>query len=92
LSSITITKYFIVDTCCKYLLFKYTLNSLFPFHFLLDIIINLDLYSLDLILLFLDRPVILLISMFEMFSTALMVSFLMANIKSSANDTAFKIS
>jgi len=87
LSSITNPKHFNVDTCCKSLLLKYTLISLFSFPFLLDIIITLYLSSLKLILLFLDQGAILLISMFEMFSAALMVSFLMANIKSSANAT-----
>jgi len=90
LSSITIPKYFIVDTYCKGLLFKYTLISLFSFLFLLDIIINMDLSSLKFILLFLDQAAILLISMFEMFSAALMVSFLMTNIKSSTNATALE--
>ena len=90
LLSITIPKYFIVDTCCKGLLFKYMLISLFSFLFLLDIIITLDLSSLKLILLFLDQPVILLTLMFEIFSAALIVSFLTANIKSSANATALE--
>jgi len=61
---------------------------LFSFLFLLDIIITLDLSSLTLILLFLDQAVILLISMFEISSAALIVSSLTANIKSSANATA----
>jgi len=60
---------------------------LFSFIFLLDII-NLGLSSLKVILLFLDEAVILLISMFEIFSVALIVSFLIANIESSANATA----
>ena len=81
LSSITDPKHIIVETCCKGLLFKYTLISLFSFLFLLDIIINVDLSSLKLISLLLDQAAILLISIFEMFSGALMVSFLMANIK-----------
>ena len=50
--------------------------------------IHLDLSSLNLILLFLDQAAILLISMFEMFCAAPMVSFLMANIKSLANVTS----
>jgi len=75
LLSITIHKYFIVDTCCKGLLFKYMLISLFSFLFLLDIIITLDLSSLRVILLFLYQAVILLISMFEIFSAALIVRF-----------------
>jgi len=72
-------KYFIVETCCKGLLFKYMLISLFSFHFLLDIIITFDLSSLKLILLFIDHAIILLISMFEIFSAALTVLFLIAN-------------
>jgi uncharacterized Tic20 family protein len=87
LSSITNPKHFIVDTCCKSILFKYTMISLFCFLFILDIIINVDLSSLKLISLFLDQAAILLISMFEMFSGALMVCFLMANIKSSEYPT-----
>ena len=51
------------------------LTSLFSFLFLLDIIVNLELLSLQLILLFLDQAVILLISMFEIYSAALTVSF-----------------
>jgi hypothetical protein len=58
--------------------------------FLLDII-TLELSSLKLILLFLDQAVILLISMFEIFSAALIVSFLIANIKSSASATALEL-
>ena len=64
------------------------LISLFSFLFLLDIIIALDLSSLKLILLFLDQAVTLLISMFEIFSAALIDPFLIASIKSSANATA----
>jgi len=89
LSSITIRKSFSVDTCCKGLLFKYMMISLCTFLCLLDIIIILDLSSLKLILLFPDQAVIFLISMFEVFSAALRVSFLMANIKSSANATVW---
>ena len=73
--SITIPKYFIVDNCCKGLLFKYTLIYLFFFLLLLDIIICFDVSSLKLILLILDQDAILLISMFEMFSALLMVFF-----------------
>jgi len=57
------------------------LISLFSFLFLLYIIITLDSSSLKLILLFFDQVVTLLISMFEIFSAALIVSFLKANIK-----------
>jgi len=64
------------------------LISLFPFLFQLDIIIILDLSSLKLILLFLDQTAILLISMFEIFSAALIISFLTAKIKSTANAKA----
>ena len=88
---ITIPKYFIVDTC-KGLLIKYTFISLFYFLFLLNIIINLELYSWKLILLFQDRLTILPISMFEMLSTALTVSFLIANMKSLANAIVEKFS
>ena len=92
LLSIAIPKYVIVDTCCKGLLFKYMLISLFSFLFLLDIVVTLDLSSLKLILLFLDQAMIFLISMFEIFSAALIVSFLTSNIKSSANATALNFS
>jgi len=80
-----------VDACCKGLLFKYMLISLFSFLLRLNIIINLDLSSLKLILLFLDKAVILLISMFDIFFAALIVSFMIANIKSSANATALEL-
>ena len=83
------SKYFLLDTCCKSL-FKYMLISLFSFLFLLDIIITLDLPSLKLILLFLDQAMILLISVFEIFSDALILLFLQANIKSSVNATALE--
>ena len=75
LSSITDPKHIIVETCCKGLLFKYTLIYLFFFLLLLDIIICFDVSSLKLILLILDQDAILLISMFEMFSALLMVFF-----------------
>ena len=87
----TIPNYFIVDTWFEGLLFKYMLVSLLSLLFLLDIIITLELPSLKLMLLFPDQAVILLISMFELFSAALTVSFLMANIESSANATALEL-
>ena len=67
------------------------LVSLLSLLFLLDIIITLELPSLKLMLLFPDQAVILHISMFELFSAALTVSFLMANIESSANATALEL-
>jgi hypothetical protein len=91
LLSITVPKYFIVYICCRGLLFKYMLIFFFSFLILLNIILTLDLSSLKLILLFLDQAVILLISMFEIFSAALIVSFLITNIKSSAKATALEI-
>jgi hypothetical protein len=57
------------------------LSSLFSFRFLLDISMTLDFSSLKLILLFFDHADILLISRFDIFSAALMVSHLIANIK-----------
>ena len=68
------------------------LISLFSFRFLLDINITFDFSSLKLILLFFDHSVILLISIFDIFSAALMESLLMANIKLSANATALDLS
>ena len=62
LLSMMIPKYFNVVTCCKGLLFKYMLISLFSFRFLLDITTTLD-FSLKLILFF--DHVIFLISMFD---------------------------
>jgi hypothetical protein len=62
---------------------------LFSFRFLLDISMTLDFFSLKLILLFFDHADILLISRFDIFYAALIVSHLTAKIKSSANATVF---
>ena len=88
LLSIIIPKYFIVVTCCNGLLLNYMLTSLISFRFLLDITITLDFSSLKSILLFFTHFVILFISTFDIFSAALTVSILIANIKSSANATS----
>ena len=80
--------------CCylfRGLLFKYTLISLLSFLFLLDKIVISDLSSLKFIL-FLDQAAILLISIFETFSAALMDSFLTTSIKLSAKATALFLS
>jgi len=89
LFSISIPKYFIVVTCSKCLLCRYTLISFTYFRFLLNINITLDFSSLKLILLLFDHAIILLNSKFKKISTSLTVSPLIASIRSLVNATAF---
>jgi len=84
-----VPRHFIVATCSKGLLSRYTLISFTSFRFLLYINITLYFSSLKLTLLLFGHAANVLNSKFEKFSTSLTVSPLIARIRSSANATAF---